>query len=242
MKTRDQKAIEYEEKYADIPRDYNERLSYLYDKLKLKPSINNNIIEKRDAMIDSLYYTELKIILYEDPEGSPRPRFRLVNRKNFANQALANPNFVHVYSISGASDQRFMKRLLSENDFFGIDHLIYTPSNIVIDIFKATPKNFNKVDTMLAEIGLINPITKPDWDNLGKKYSDMFNSNIWLDDNLVISGTVRKFYSILPRVEIYLNYLNMLYNKQQAISVSKALGNDFDYDIAYFGTKKGEIL
>lgn len=240
MKTRNQKAEEYEEKYSHIPRDYNDRLAYLYDILHLNPNINSVIIDKRDAMMNTLQYTELKIILYEDPEGSPRPRFRLVNRKNFANQALANPNFVHVYSITGAADQRFMKRLLTENDFFGIQNLIYTPSDIVIDTFKATPSSFNRIDTVLAEIGLINPITKPDWDNCGKKYSDMFNSNIWLDDNLVISGTVRKFYSILPRVEITLNYLNMLYNKQQAISIAKSLGDSAN--VAYFGQYKGEVL
>lgn len=240
MKTRLQKSIEYEQRYADIPRDYNSRLVYLYDKLHLNPTINAEILQKRNDMINILQYNSLKIILYEDPEGSPRPRFRLVNRKNFANQALANPSFVHVYSITGASDQRFMKRLLSENDFFGIQELIYTPSDIVIDIFKVTPSSFNRIDTVLAEIGLIDPVTKPDWDNIGKKYSDMFNSNIWLDDNLVKSGTVRKFYSILPRVEIYLDYLNMLYNKQQAISIARALSESTE--IKYFGKDKGEIL
>lgn len=240
MKNRKQKAEEYEIKYSHIPRDYNERLVYLYNILHLNPVINATIIDKRDSMMNALQYKELKIILYEDPEGSPRPRFRLVNRRNLINQALANPSFVHVYSITGASDQRFMKRLLTDNDFFGIQQLIYTPCDICIDTFKATPATFNRIDTVLAEIGLINPITKPDWDNCGKKYSDMFNSNVWLDDNLVINGTVRKFYSILPRVEITLNYLNMVYNKQQAISVAKSLG--VSSGIAYFGNDKGELL
>ena len=241
MKNRNQKAIEYEEKYANIPRDDNERLSWLYDNLKINPSLGDSILKKRDAMLNTLAYSELKITLYEDPEGTPRPRFRLVNRKNFANQALANPNFVHVYSITGAQDQKFMKRLMTENDFFGIQHLIYTPSDIVINIFKATPKSYNRIDTFLAEIGIHRPVTKPDWDNCGKKYSDMFNSNVWLDDSLVIDGMVRKFYSVLPRVEIYLNYLNMLYNKQQAIAISKMLG-DPNIPIAYFGNEKGEFL
>lgn len=232
MKNRAQKALEYEEKYSHVPRDYNERLLYLYDKLHLNPSVNAQIIDKRDEMINSLYYTELRIILYEDPEGSPRPRFRLVNRKNFANQALTNPSFVHVYSITGASDSRFMRQLVTANDFYGIGHLIYTPSDIVIDTFKATPSSFNRIDTILSEIGLIRPTTKPDWDNIGKKYSDMFNANIWLDDNLVIDGTVRKFYSILPRVEITLNYLNAIYTKQQAMSVARALG--YSTDVMYF--------
>ena len=33
MKTKKQKVIEYEQKYHDIPRDYKERLSWLYDTL-----------------------------------------------------------------------------------------------------------------------------------------------------------------------------------------------------------------
>ena len=33
------------------------------------------------------YYT-YKLVLYEDPEGAKRPRFRLVNRKNYMNMAI----------------------------------------------------------------------------------------------------------------------------------------------------------
>lgn len=43
----------------------------------------------------------------------------------------------------------------------------------------------------------------------------MYNHNVWLDDSLVKKGTVEKFYSILPRVEIKLRYLNCVYNKYQ---------------------------
>ena len=43
----------------------------------------------------------------------------------------------------------------------------------------------------------------------------MYNHNIWLDDSLVVDGTVRKYYSILPRVEIWLRYLNYATNVHQ---------------------------
>lgn len=234
MKTRNQKAVLYEEKYSHIPRDYNQRLSWLYDQLNLDHSICSQILLKRDMMMDTLYYTELKIILYEEPEGSPRPRFRLVNRYNLANQALTNPTFVHVYSITGAADNRFMHRLMTENEFYQLEHLIYTPCDILIDMYFKTPSQYNRIDTVLSEIGLIRPITKPDWDNGGKKYSDMFNANVWLDDKLVIDGTVRKFYSVLPRVEITLNYLNMLYNVQQARSIGASLDECMRGSIKYF--------
>ena len=233
MKRRKQKEREYKEKYSEIPKDYHARLLYLYDKLHLNNTICEEIISKRDAMIDRLSYNEFFIVLYEEPEGSPRPRFRLVNRKNLANSAMTNSQFVHVYSITGAEDNKFMNRLVTEQDLMPLNQLICTPCNIVFDAFIKTPSAFNRVDTFLSEIGIIRPIPKPDWDNIGKKYSDMYNSNIWLDDSLVISGTVNKYYSILPRVEIHLRYLNMLYNKYQYNNIIKRCDNN-GYGVDYF--------
>lgn len=233
MKRRKQKEREYQEKYSEIPKDYHARLLYLYDKLHLNNTICEEIISKRDAMIDRLSYNEFFIVLYEEPEGSPRPRFRLVNRKNLANSAMTNSQFVHVYSITGAEDNKFMNRLVTEQDLMPLNQLICTPCNIVFDAFIKTPSAFNRVDTFLSEIGIIRPIPKPDWDNIGKKYSDMYNSNIWLDDSLVISGTVNKYYSILPRVEIHLRYLNMLYNKYQYSNIIKRCDNN-GYGVDYF--------
>ena len=126
----------------------------------------------------------------------------------------------------------YMKRLLNE-DLIQLQELIWTPCIVEYNIFQKTPSVFNTTDTFLSEIGLIRPITKPDWDNIGKKYSDMFNHNVWLDDTLVISGTLNKYYSILPRVEIKLRYLNTLYNKYQYNTISKRT----EQEISYF---KGE--
>lgn len=86
-----------------------------------------------------------------------------------------------------------------------------------------TPSSYNRVDTILAEMGLHRPITKPDFDNIAKKYSDMFNKNVWLDDTLVVDGAIHKYYSILPRVEIRLKYLNMLYNSHQYRSMTSRI-------------------
>lgn len=233
-KTRNQKHLEYEEKYGDIPVDYKERLEYLYDKLKISDSQAFDILQKRDMMIQSLYYYDTQIILFEIPEGSPRPRFRIVNRSNLSNMAISNPNFVHVYSLTGREDNVFMKRLMNQEDFNALDSMICTPCIIDIYMFFKTPSSYNREDTILAEIGLHRPITKPDWDNGGKKYSDMFNANVWLDDTLVIDGSVHKYYSILPRVEIRLRYLNMVYNKHQYNSIIKRVDYDDAYNLKYF--------
>ena len=233
-KTRNQKHIEYEEKYGNIPIDYKSRLEYLYDKLKINDIQAFDILKKRDSMIQNLSFYDTQIILFEIPEGSPRPRFRIVNRSNISNMAISNPNFVHVYSLTGKEDNVFMKRLMSQEDFNALNSMICTPCIVDIYMFFKTPSYYNKEDTMLAEIGLHRPITKPDWDNGGKKYSDMFNANIWLDDTLVIDGSVHKYYSILPRVEIRLRYLNMVYNKHQYNSIIKRVDYIDKYNLNYF--------
>lgn len=232
-KNRKQKEEEYRIKYGHIPVDYNERLEWMYDNLKINDRKAREILDKRSSMMTSLYYRDITIVLFEEPEGTPRPRFRLINRQNFINEAINNGQFVHVYSLNAKEDSLYMQRLV-EQDLVQLQDLIWTPCIVEYNIYLKTPSAYNTVDTFLSEIGLIRPINKPDWDNIGKKYSDMFNHNVWLDDTLVISGTLNKYYSILPRVEIKLRYLNTLYNKYQYNMISKRT----EQQISYFKEEK----
>lgn len=233
-KTRNQKHVEYINKFGEIPIDYTDRLNWLYDKYKITDKQAFEILHKRDMMIESLEYIDTEIILFEIPEGSPRPRFRIVNRANLSNMALSNPNFIHVYSLTGKEDNAFMRRLISQEDFNALDQMICTPCIIDIYTFFKTPSYYNKEDTILAEIGLHRPISKPDWDNLGKKYSDMFNANVWLDDTLVIDGSVHRYFSVLPRIEIRVKYLNMVFNKHQYSNIINRSDYDDTFDLKYF--------
>lgn len=238
-KSRKQKASEYEEKYGDIPVDFRQRMSWLYDNLKLSQSQMYEIINISSQMSGALQFSgDINVVLFEVPEGSPRPRFRIVNRQNLANMAIANPSFVHVYSITGAEDNKFMRRLVDAGELQQLDSLICTPCNVDICAYMRTPTSFNKTDTILAEMGLIRPIYKPDFDNIAKKYSDMFNKNVWLDDTLVIDGSIHKYYSVLPRIEIRIRYLNMLYNRSQYNSITNRVDYDGSTDLSYF-QKKG---
>ncbi|MGL5752470.1 MAG: RusA family crossover junction endodeoxyribonuclease [Paraclostridium sp.] len=227
-KNRKQKSMEYHDKYSHIPINYEERLSWMYDSMNISDKKAQSIYDKRSAMLNSLYYKEFNIKLFEEPEGTQRSRFRLINRKNIANMAMSNSSFVHVYSPHAKDDHMYMKRVVNE-ELYELDHLIHTPCIVEYNVYLKTPSAYNMEDTFLAEIGLIRPIVKPDWDNIGKKYSDMYNHNIWLDDTLVISGTVNRYYSILPRVEINLRYLNMLYNKHQYNTISKRVDCEVNY-------------
>lgn len=239
-KSRKQKHDDYIDKFGDIPTDYRERLEWMYDNYKITESQAYNIMQKKFEIESSISYFDTKIVLFEIPEGAPRPRFRLINRSNIANAALTNPNFIHVYSITGKEDNMFMKRLMSEEDFTALEQVICTPCIVDIYTYLRTPSCYNKEEKMLAEIGMYRPISKPDWDNLGKKYSDMFNSNVWLDDTLVIDGAVHRYYSILPRVEIQIRYLNMVQNKHQYDSIVKRSNYNESYNLQYPGGKFDE--
>ena len=117
--------------------------------------------------------------------------------------------------------------------------MISTPMQVCINVYFKTPTYFNQADTILAEIGLYRHIQKPDWDNIGKKYTDMFNGNVWLDDNMITDGEVHKYYSILPRVEIYIRYLNHFPNYQQYSRVYNRADYNSNTQITYLN-KKGE--
>ena len=229
MKKRKDKQKIYDRLFNNIPRDYNERLEWLSNKLHLNSMKMDTIVGKYNTMKERLYFKRFFIVLYEIPEGSPRPRFRLVNRKNLRNMAIDNPNFIHVYSPVGAEDNKYMKRLLTKDEFKEFTKLIYTPCIVDYKAFFKTPSSFNSVEKYLAELGVYTPISKPDWDNIGKKYCDMTNENLWVDDRLVIQGTVEKLYSVLPRVEITIDFLNMLQNRHQAESIRKIYKDDIRY-------------
>ena len=222
IKSRKQKAKLYESKYSEIPRDYIERLSWMYDKYHITKDKAEEILRAKYNILSSLYYSDdILVVLYEEPEGSPRPRARYVNKSNLTSYAKSDPGYIQVYSLTGASDRKFMKRLIDDNDLMKLDHLICTPCDVEYNTFSKTPSSYNTINTFLSEVGIIRPISKPDFDNMEKKYADMYNGNVWIDDALVQDAAIHKYYSILPRVEIRLKFLNLLYTKYQYEQIIK---------------------
>lgn len=214
-KNRKKKMVEYEEKYSHIPKDYYERLEWMYDTYKISDKKADNILRLRNEMINSFKYKTISFVLYEIPGGKERPRFRIISKQQLINGAINNPNFVHVYSLSGYDDHVYMNRLLNSSDIIALDQLLCTPVYAEFISYFPTPKSYSQEKKFLAEIGLDRPLSKPDFDNIEKKYADMFNCTIWLDDIFVVDSCIHKFYSILPRLEIRLHFMNMVYNKRQ---------------------------
>ena len=230
---------EYQAKFGDIPRDYTERLNYMIDKYKVTPKMMDQIIEKKRNMMFNMQFYDYMILDLSLPRIKPRPRTRIIHRKNYMDVAAANPMMVHVYSPHARDDMNSMHRLIGD-ELEALHLFIQTPCTIVLNCYEKTPEAFTTMDKFLAEMGVIPSISHYDYDNYLKCASDRLNTNLWLDDSLVISGTVNKFYSILPREEIFIKYLNVVPNKNQYKAVTNRKDFNPDYPVDYLD-KMGNI-
>lgn len=241
-KNRKKKMMEYEEKYSHIPKDYYERLAWMYDTYKISDKKADRILNLRNEMINTFRYDTISFVLYEIPAGKERPRFRIISKKQLISSAINNPNFVHVYSLSGHDDHVYMNRIVNNSDIIQLDQLLCTPVYAEFISYFPTPKSYSQERKFLAEIGLDRPLSKPDFDNIEKKYADMFNTTIWLDDIFVVDSCVHKFYSILPRLEIRLHFMNMVYNKRQYDMITNRKDFTDNMKLRYFegGNNNGQ--
>ena len=122
------------------------------------------------------------------PKGTPRPR----SGKN------------GVFYVKGASDnKKIFKEFIRDNDIT----LISTPTKFHCISYLPIPSSMSNVEKILAELGFIRPTSKPDWDNIAKAYCDMIQGLLLYDDSLVVEGSSKKFYSVKPRIEILIEYM-----------------------------------
>ena len=234
MKNRKEKMLEYQNKYGNIPKDYIERLEYLYNKLNIDDKKSEEILQARMNYINSTYYKTIRMILYEIPEYTPRPRARIINKSGIINAVTGNNSFIQIYSITGKQNKEFMKMYTKQN-LYELDQLLCTPCDIEYNTYFPTPSYYNKTQVFLAEIGIDRPINKPDFDNIEKSYADAFTGNVWIDHIVVVDASFHKYYSILPRVEINLKYSNQLYNNHQYKAMIKRKDFTDKMSVNYFG-------
>lgn len=175
--------LEYLEKYGAIPDEREDILKYLEGNMKL----DFQKIKDQEEYIKSLKWKELTISLPVVPKPSPRPRY---------NFKIGN------FYVRGASDN---KKIIKK--FIDDCNIIYTRTDLLVETYQPTPTSgMTNTEIYLAEKGLVLPISNPDWDNFGKTYSDMIQGLLILNDNIVNPGKVMKYYSLKPRVKIYIKY------------------------------------
>lgn len=192
----------YKEDYGEVSNDFMERIYNFLDGISdkqlegIRTDIQNNL--------DTVWYT-ISFIFYFIPKATPRARLAGFGKHFYVSDAMNNRKLM----------EKFVKKELEDFD------LITTACKFHCDCYFPTPKSMNKSEKLRAEMGLVNNLTKPDWDNLGKTYSDMIQNTIIMDDSLIIEGTVRKFYSCKPRIELTIEYADRYDSKYNMKNITK---------------------
>lgn len=195
---------EYNEKFGDVPCDLNERLVYLIHKYNISMK-DLDKIKKEIHRIKKIKYTTLNFIFYFFPDPAPRPRTSRFTKHFYVKDAF-NYNLAFKTFIENMTD---------------IDFKINTPCEFYVSTFKPIPESLSKTDIILSELGFNHDISRPDWDNLGKRYSDMVQGHLLTEDSTIYDGRSHKAYSAKPRIEISIKFMNEFDTKYNERKVSK---------------------
>lgn len=171
--------------YDNIPLNSDDIVNTLLEDLSLSKL---DEIEKKIKKTKKIEWKTIHIILDLEPKATPRPRYS---------------GRTGTFYVKGAhSNKVFFKKYISDKDLPFITGALKVDCRCYIK----TPSSFSKSDTIMAELGYIRPISKPDWDNLGKTYSDMLTDVLILDDAHIVDGRCSKYYSLHPRIEMDIEY------------------------------------
>lgn len=197
--------LEYQMLYGGIPNTQEEILDYIEEHFRINPKRLQEMIDQVKAIQWETIEFSMKIV----PKPSPRPR-------------LSNKGY-HFYVKGAADNKKAIKKYIDR-------HIIYTRTEIDIRTYLPTPvSSMSNVEIYMAEAGLIYPVGGSDVDNLMKTYLDMIQGHLLLNDNIVTRGTLEKFYSLKPRLEIRIRYqtdFDSKYNRRKVTS-TKSYKDEF---------------
>lgn len=181
--------------------DYSEEeiteiISENQDSFDFKTGFNDRKMEEvinEVETINNKKVHKISMVIKTDPQAAKRPR------------ATGRGGYVRMYDPDEA-DKKKLKQKIREK--VGEDFELITTATIVnIDFYKRTLKSFTKTEAALAELKIIRPTTRPDIDNFDKFFFDSGHDVLWEDDGCIIQANSNKYYSINPRIEIDIYYL-----------------------------------
>lgn len=177
---------EYLNEYGNIPKDEIDRFDYLLKDINLsrcKTTLYNEI-----SRISKISWKKISYTIYLLPKGTPRPR-----------QGKGG-----IFYVKGAKDnKKLMEEFVKGQDI----NLIITPIKFICKSYYPIPKSMNPIEKLLCEFGFARPMSTPDWDNVAKAYCDMIKGFLIYDDAQIIEGVSTKYYSIKPRIEVTIEYM-----------------------------------
>ena len=174
---------EYIKNFGHLPDTQDELIKYIENNFKL----NQNKINTAIDHIQSISWIPINEKIMLEPTPAARPK---INR------------FTKTFYVKGAKRN---KEMISK--FISDHHIISTATRFNIMCYQRTPTaSMTNTEIYLAEMGMIRPTVLPDWDNIGKTYSDALQDILLINDNIIIDGRVQMFWSLKPRVIIEIEY------------------------------------
>lgn len=189
IKSRRTRMQEYEEAFPIRNPDALSRLESYLSKQKNPDKILQKAADKAVQILEDREYESIHITLYEYPFQTARPR-------TFKG---------HTFSPNAAENKAYFDTALHK--VIETIKLINTPGEIEVEAYLEMPKAVPPEEVILFEARLLTPVEKPDYDNVGKCYTDMLTDVLIIDDDIFWRGEIKKFYSLLPRVEITIRYI-----------------------------------
>ena len=185
-----QSVLEYNAAYNHIPKDYMERLSWLFTEERFTKEDLELLMEYVDELA-AVEWKEVTYIFYMDPFATPRPKL--------------NPNTFTFYVGGAYYNKNIFDKFMEVHS--NNEAVISTPCIMQTKTYTHTPNSMSKIEKMAAELEMLHNVNAPDWDNLGKSYCDMVQGALVSNDSIVVKGAVEKFYSVLPRVEVNVRFM-----------------------------------
>ena len=170
---------------------------------ELMKTLNNSKLNELGAAIRTyrkgIKWKSVSFTIPTAPVPSHRPR--LSNNRIYVPGAAKNATFFNRYVLPT------LKGLM-----------ISTPCKVDARFYTKTPSSFSKIQTLLAELGFIRPWGRNgDVDNFSKTVLDQIQPNekrghvgILKDDALVFEMNSRKFYSVTPRTEVTITFMDSI--------------------------------
>ena len=151
------------------------------------------------ALFQRIRWKHISFVIDTEPKPSKRPRL----------------SGYRVYVPDAAKHQRYFNQNILP--LLG-DLFITTPCRVDADIYCETPKSFTKLQKLLAEMKILRPWGNiGDVDNFAKSIYDMMQPNenrghigIMTNDCLIVDSRVSKYYSVSPRYEITIDFMNKI--------------------------------
>jgi len=79
---------------------------------------------------------------------------------------------------------------------------------VSITAFFPIPESYSNKKKEACRTNQIRPTTKPDCDNIAKIVCDALNKIAYNDDSQIVEIKIRKFYSDVPQVDVFMQDVN----------------------------------